>query len=316
MSESSRSVRPRSAGVKRRPGRARATPCGTIPCTTRALIDLAIVAIIPARFGSTRLAGKPLADIHGKTDDAARVHERAARAELVDRVLVATDDERIAARRARLRRRGGADLARATRRGTDRLAEAARGTDAEIVVERAGRRADAGPARSSTPSCSALLDDPSLPMSTLSLPLRRLEEMLSPCGGEGRRRMHAATRSTSRAAPSPTCATEDRADPSRRAARPLARGPRPQARRALRVPPRRAAALRRATAGPLEQAEALEQLRALAPRHAASGSCRREGRVRTWPSIPRKTWSACGRCSGLGQLREIEGTACRPNTSS
>ena len=67
---------------------------------TRAPIDLAIVAIIPARFGSTRLPGKPLSDIHGKPM-VQHVYERVRRAARVDRVLVATDDERIAARGAR-----------------------------------------------------------------------------------------------------------------------------------------------------------------------------------------------------------------------
>ena len=56
---------------------------------------MAIVAIIPARFASTRLPGKPLADIHGKTM-IEHVYERARAAQRVDRVLVATDDERIA----------------------------------------------------------------------------------------------------------------------------------------------------------------------------------------------------------------------------
>ena len=56
---------------------------------------MAIVAIIPARYGSTRLPGKPLSDIHGKTL-IQRVHERVRDARTLDRVLVATDDERIA----------------------------------------------------------------------------------------------------------------------------------------------------------------------------------------------------------------------------
>src|SRR5437773_11031845 len=61
----------------------------------RGLERLAIVAMIPARFGSTRLPGKPLADIHGKTM-IERVYERARAASLPDRGLVATDDGRIA----------------------------------------------------------------------------------------------------------------------------------------------------------------------------------------------------------------------------
>jgi CMP-2-keto-3-deoxyoctulosonic acid synthetase len=56
---------------------------------------LAIVAIIPARFGSTRLPGKPLSDIHGQPM-VQRVYERVRRAARITRVLVATDDERIA----------------------------------------------------------------------------------------------------------------------------------------------------------------------------------------------------------------------------
>ena len=54
-----------------------------------------VEAFIPARYGSTRLEGKPLADIAGKPM-IQRVYERAKEARLVDSVTVATDDERIA----------------------------------------------------------------------------------------------------------------------------------------------------------------------------------------------------------------------------
>jgi 3-deoxy-manno-octulosonate cytidylyltransferase (CMP-KDO synthetase) len=54
------------------------------------------VAIIPARYASERLPGKPLADICGKPM-IQHVYERARRATLVNRVLVATDDQRILA---------------------------------------------------------------------------------------------------------------------------------------------------------------------------------------------------------------------------
>jgi len=50
--------------------------------------------VIPARYGSTRFPGKPLADVAGRSL-IRRVHELAAAAEGVDRVVVATDDERI-----------------------------------------------------------------------------------------------------------------------------------------------------------------------------------------------------------------------------
>ncbi len=54
-----------------------------------------VVAVIPARYGSTRLLGKPLKDIEGKPM-IWWVHERLKKAKRIDEVFVATDDERIA----------------------------------------------------------------------------------------------------------------------------------------------------------------------------------------------------------------------------
>ena len=54
--------------------------------------DLKFVALIPARYGSTRFPGKPLADIGGKTM-IHRVYEQVKKA--VETVYVATDDQRI-----------------------------------------------------------------------------------------------------------------------------------------------------------------------------------------------------------------------------
>lgn len=52
------------------------------------------LCVIPARYGSTRLPAKPLADIHG-WPMIRHVYENAARAKLIDGVVVATDDRRI-----------------------------------------------------------------------------------------------------------------------------------------------------------------------------------------------------------------------------
>ena len=53
-----------------------------------------VLGIIPARYASSRFPGKPLLDLKGKTM-IRRVYEGAAKAQHIDRVIVATDDERI-----------------------------------------------------------------------------------------------------------------------------------------------------------------------------------------------------------------------------
>jgi 3-deoxy-manno-octulosonate cytidylyltransferase (CMP-KDO synthetase) len=53
-----------------------------------------VVIVIPARYGSTRLPGKPLVSLAGKPM-IQRVYERAKLARRADRVIVATDDDRV-----------------------------------------------------------------------------------------------------------------------------------------------------------------------------------------------------------------------------
>ena len=53
-----------------------------------------IIGVIPARYGSTRFPGKPLIDIDGKTM-IQRVYEQSQQAQLLKKVVVATDDKRI-----------------------------------------------------------------------------------------------------------------------------------------------------------------------------------------------------------------------------
>jgi 3-deoxy-manno-octulosonate cytidylyltransferase (CMP-KDO synthetase) len=138
---------------------------------------LAIVAIIPARFGSTRLPGKPLSDIHGKPL-VQHVHERVLQARGLDRVLVATDDERIA---GVVRAFGGEAVMTSTDHatGTDRLAEAVGSTDARIVVNVQGDEPLLDP-RAIEAVLAPFAEDPALPMSTVSVPLRDPAEVLSP----------------------------------------------------------------------------------------------------------------------------------------
>ncbi|MBF1695636.1 MAG: 3-deoxy-manno-octulosonate cytidylyltransferase [Selenomonas sp.] len=92
-----------------------------------------VLCIIPARYASTRLPGKPLRDIAGKPM-IVRVYERATGAQRVHEVVVATDDERI---RAVVEEHGGhAVMTRADHAtGTDRLAEvAAQRPDCDLII--------------------------------------------------------------------------------------------------------------------------------------------------------------------------------------
>lgn len=90
------------------------------------------VAIIPARYQSSRLPGKPLADIAGRPM-IEHVYRRAEASPVIDAVVVATDDERV---RAAVEAFGGiAWMTRADHRsGSDRLAEVAAGLACELVV--------------------------------------------------------------------------------------------------------------------------------------------------------------------------------------
>lgn len=91
-----------------------------------------VVAVIPARYGSSRFPGKPLAPIAGKPM-IQWVYERARAATRVHDVLVATDDERIAAAVAAF---GGRAVLTSPDHpsGTDRIAEAVRGIEAGLVL--------------------------------------------------------------------------------------------------------------------------------------------------------------------------------------
>lgn len=97
-----------------------------------ALSKRSVVAIIPARFASSRFPGKPLAAIAG-LPMIARVIGQVLRARTLDAVWVATDDKRIAA----VADRAGARVAMTSSRyasGTDRIAAVVAGMDADIII--------------------------------------------------------------------------------------------------------------------------------------------------------------------------------------
>jgi 3-deoxy-manno-octulosonate cytidylyltransferase (CMP-KDO synthetase) len=92
----------------------------------------AAIAIIPARFNSTRFPGKPIVEIEGKPL-IEHVYRRVEQASLITKIVVATDDQRIA---DAVKRFGGTAIM--TRNdhpsGTDRLAEAAEELSPETLV--------------------------------------------------------------------------------------------------------------------------------------------------------------------------------------
>ncbi|MGE5757058.1 MAG: 3-deoxy-manno-octulosonate cytidylyltransferase [Planctomycetaceae bacterium] len=131
---------------------------------------MGIVAVIPARFGSTRLPGKPLLSDTGRPL-IQHVVESARRAKALDRVLVATDDERIADAVAGFG--GEFVMTRADHpTGTDRVAEVAAGlAEARIIVNLQGDEPEISGA--ALDRVVALLDDdPEAPMATLATPIR------------------------------------------------------------------------------------------------------------------------------------------------
>lgn len=92
--------------------------------------------MIPARYGSSRFPGKPLVSILGKPL-VVRVWERASETRGIEGVVVATDDERIA---ACVREAGGTAVMTPSDlpSGTDRVMEASRDLDWDVVVNLQG----------------------------------------------------------------------------------------------------------------------------------------------------------------------------------
>jgi 3-deoxy-manno-octulosonate cytidylyltransferase (CMP-KDO synthetase) len=136
-----------------------------------------VAAIIPARYASSRLPGKPLIEIAGRPM-ILHVVERARQCPRLHRVIVATDDERVFAAVTR----AGAEAMMTSpdhRTGTDRLAEVAAGLDDAIVVNVQGDEPLIEPGAIEA-ALAPLLDDDSIVMSTTSEPIESAADAVNP----------------------------------------------------------------------------------------------------------------------------------------
>jgi 3-deoxy-manno-octulosonate cytidylyltransferase (CMP-KDO synthetase) len=138
------------------------------------------VAIIPARYASTRLPGKPLVALAGKLM-IERVWERVRRAKKIFRVIVATDDERII--RAVAAFGGEAVMTRAEHRsGTERVAEVAATMfreGEEIFVNVQGDEPLIEPSAIDT-AVEAIESDQNVPVATLAVPIAKPADIMDP----------------------------------------------------------------------------------------------------------------------------------------
>lgn len=140
-------------------------------------IPVSAIAIIPARYESTRLPGKALADIAGRPM-IEHVYRRAAAAASVSRVIVATDDVRIL---EAVRRFGGdVVMTKASHQsGTDRLAEVAASLDCDIIVNVQGDEPLLAP-ETIDAAVAPLAANPELQMSTLRRRITDAAELQNP----------------------------------------------------------------------------------------------------------------------------------------
>ncbi len=137
-----------------------------------------VLCVIPARYASTRLPGKPLRDIAGKPM-ICRVYERAVQAEKIEKALVATDDQRIF---DAVKSHGGNAMMTSKDHptGTDRLAEvAAAYEDMDVIINVQGDEPLIEPAL--IDELAGLFEDaPELMMATVMTELKDEEEARNP----------------------------------------------------------------------------------------------------------------------------------------
>jgi 3-deoxy-manno-octulosonate cytidylyltransferase (CMP-KDO synthetase) len=135
------------------------------------------IAIIPARFHSTRLPGKPLLPLN-QIPMIMHVVDRARAANFVSRVIVATDDERIF---AAVQLHGGEVQMTSpeAQSGTDRIAEVAAGLGCEIIVNVQGDEPLIEPSTIDA-AIEPLLENDEIHISTTSEPITSIADIFNP----------------------------------------------------------------------------------------------------------------------------------------
>ena len=137
-----------------------------------------ILGVIPARFASTRLMGKPLADIGGKPL-IQHTYESASKSKLLKKVVIAVDDKKV----AQVCRDFGAEVFTTPKRiktGSDRIAHVLEKIeDAEIVVNIQGDEPFIS-GRMIDEAIEPLLFDKTVNVSTLAKRIERVTELRSP----------------------------------------------------------------------------------------------------------------------------------------
>lgn len=139
--------------------------------------DPRVIIVIPSRYGSTRLPGKPLVSIAGKPM-VQRVYERAKRAQTAHRVIVATDDQRII---EAVKEFGGeARMTRTDHRtGTERIAEVAAHESGDVFVNVQGDEPLIDPAAIDI-AVAALLEEPEAQIATVATSIRHAGDIMDP----------------------------------------------------------------------------------------------------------------------------------------
>lgn len=139
--------------------------------------DPQVIVVIPSRYGSTRLPGKPLVSIGGKPM-VQHVYERAKRAQTAQRVIVATDDQRIV---DAVNGFGGeARMTRSDHRtGTERIAEVAAHERGDVFVNVQGDEPLIDPVAIDT-AVAALLEEPVAQVATVATPIRHAGDIMDP----------------------------------------------------------------------------------------------------------------------------------------